>query len=366
MKTIKSLDEFTTALNAQHMRGQWQADELLQRAIDGPKPAGIPFIWHWESVHRALLEACEVMPESLTARRNISFANPGLGARVGTSHTIVAGIQMVMPGEVAWAHRHSLGAVRFGIEGTEKLYSVVDGEALAMLPNDLVLTPNWTWHDHHNESGAVAIWLDVLDVPLVAGSLNQTFYEPLGETTQPRRAQRGAYVSERAKLVRPTWERRPQQNFPFRYAWSEIEPLLHAYADAGQADLYDGVILEYVNPMTGGPTLPTMSCRIQLLAPGLETQPHRHTSSAFYFVVRGSGSTTVDGQTLAWSERDSFVVPNWSRHHHVNRSTDREALLFCVTDEPVLAALGLLRHDPDDAPAAAPLVPANVQSRTAT
>jgi 1-hydroxy-2-naphthoate dioxygenase len=359
MKTIRSLEEFTHALNAQNMRGQWQADELLQRAIGGPKPAGVPFIWPWESVHRALLEACEVMPESMTARRNISFANPGLGAKIGTSHTIVAGIQMVMPGEVAWAHRHTLGAVRFGIEGNERLYSVVDGEALPMLPNDLVLTPNWTWHDHHNESGATAIWLDVLDVPLVSGSLNQTFYEPLGETTQPRREQLGDYISERAKLMRPTWERRPVQNVPFRYAWSDVEPVLDAYAKAGREDPYDGLMLEYVNPMTGGPTLPTLSCRIQRLPPGRETKPHRHTSSAFYFAVRGAGATTVDGQTLEWSERDSFVVPNWSRHHHVNRSSSEEAILFCVTDEPVLAALGLLRHDPDDGLVAAPFVPAN-------
>ena len=144
MQTVPSLEEFTRTLNAQNLRGQWQSEEILQRATDGPTPAGTPFIWPWEQVHRALVEACAVMPESQTARRNISFANPGLAPFVGTSHTIVAGIQMVLPGEVAWAHRHTLGAIRFGIEGDDRLYSVVDGEKLAMLPNDLVLTPNWT------------------------------------------------------------------------------------------------------------------------------------------------------------------------------------------------------------------------------
>jgi len=359
MNAVSSLEDFTASINANNLRGQWQAEAFLQSAIGGPKPAGSPFVWPWQLIHGALLEACEVMPESLTARRNISCANPGLGPRVGTSHTIVAGFQMVMPGEIAWAHRHSLGAIRFGVEGTSKLYSVVDGEPMAMLPGDLVLTPNWSWHDHHNDGDSTAIWLDVLDVPLTHGALNQTFYEPLGDTTQPLRPHLGEYVSERARLVRPTWERRRVRNIPFRYPWAEIEPLLREYARAGREDPYDGVLLEYVNPMTGGPTLPTMSCRIQLLRPGFVSQSHRHTSSAVYFVVRGSGTTVVDDNELRWSERDIFVVPNWSRHHHVNGSA--EAVLFSVTDDAVLEALGLLRSDPAEALAEPPAVPADAR-----
>jgi len=98
-------------------------------------------------------------------------------------------MQMVLPSEIAWAHRHSLGALRFGIEGSEKLYTVVDGEPLAMLPNDLVLTPNWTWHDHHNDGDRPGIWLDVLDVRSLR-SLNQLFFEPLA-----RRCSRNARSS---------------------------------------------------------------------------------------------------------------------------------------------------------------------------
>jgi gentisate 1,2-dioxygenase len=301
-----------------------------------------------------------VMPNSLTLRRNISFANPGLAPRVGTSHTILSGVQLVLPGEVAWAHRHSMGALRFGIEGSTSLYTVVDGEPLSMLPNDLVLTPNWTWHDHHNDSDTVGLWLDVLDGPLVAGSLNQAFQQPLGAPTQPIRARRGEYVSERAKFVRPVRERRPTQNFPVRYAWSEVEPVLMACAEANIADPYDGVILEYVNPITGGPTLPTLNCSIQLLAPGLETRSHRHTASAVYFVVSGSGATIVGDQRLEWGPRDNFVVPNWSWHQHLNTSADENALLFCVTDEPVLEALGLSRHQPERAFSELPAVPANM------
>jgi gentisate 1,2-dioxygenase len=308
MKTVKTLEHFTKEINARNMRGQWQADEFLQRATDGPQPAGVPYIWRWSDVSAVLHEACAVMPESLTARRNISFASPGLAPRIGTSHTIVAGIQMVMPGEIAWAHRHSLGALRFGIEGSSELYTVVDGEAMPMLPNDLVLTPRWTWHDHRNDAAVPGVWLDVLDVPFVAGAMNQTFYEPLGEMAQPLRA---------------------QQSLPFRYAWAEVEPRLH---ETGRCDPYDGVMLEYVNPVNGGPTLPTLSCNVQLLPAGFTGKPHRHTSSAFYYVVRGSGSTVVADTQLEWSARDCFVVPNWARHHHLNASSTNDAVLFCVND----------------------------------
>ena len=360
MKTAKTLEEFNGVLADRNLRGQWLADPLLQASKDGPKPRGVPFIWKWDVVYQTLLEACDVFTESLTARRNVNFMNPGLPpGSFGTTHTIVSGVQMVTPGEIAWSHRHSLGAIRFGIEGSPKLYSAVDGEPMAMEPNDLVLTPNWTWHDHHNEGDRAGIWLDVLDVPLVALSLNQTFYEELGDSSQPHRQNPGEFIRDRAQFVRPAWERRPVRNFPFRYGWSDVGPLLERMSHA-QGSSYDGTILEYVNPMTGGSTLPTMACFIQSLPVGFHGKPHRHTSSAIYHVVQGSGTTLVDGDELEWSERDNFCVPNWTRHHHVNHS-DKPAILFSVTDQALLDHLGLYREDPEDSRyGAPPVVPANI------
>lgn len=359
MKTIKTLEEFNGVLAGRNLRGQWTADTLLQMSKDGPKPRGVPFVWQWDTVYQTLLEACEVMTESFTARRNVSFINPELKQGFGTTHTIVGGVQMVSPGEVAWAHRHSLGAIRFGIEGTHGLYSVVDGEPMLMEPHDLVLTPSWTWHDHHNDSAAAGIWLDVLDVPLVALSLNQTFYEELGDVSQPQRTNPGEFISDRTGFVRPAWEKRPVRNFPLRYPWSEVKPVLERMAHA-EGSPYDGAILEYVNPMTGGSTLPTLGCFIQQLPPGFEGKTHRHTSSTLYHVVAGSGTTIVDGTELEWSERDSFCVPNWMRHSHVNRSSE-PAILFSVTDQALLDTLGLYREDPQDSRyGAPPIAPANV------
>lgn len=317
---MKTLTDFDAELAAAGLFGQWNADAVISTFTDGPPRGGDPCLWKWDLVYGKLREACELFPDSLRARRNLTFVNPGLPRR-GSTQTIIMGMQLVMPGEIAWGHRHTIAALRFTIDGGERLYTVVDGDKLTMESNDLILTPTWTWHDHHNDGERDGIWLDVLDVPLIMG-LNQTFYEPLGDEVQP---------------VRHT------EQLPFRYAWSDVYAALRS-RPASQDSPYDGAVYRYEGP-GGGWTLPSLACYAQLLRPGVETKPHRHTSSAVYYVVAGLGATVVDGTVLEWSERDAFAVPNWARHHHVNRSRSDEAILFSVTDEPLLAALGLLRHD---------------------
>jgi 1-hydroxy-2-naphthoate dioxygenase len=361
-----SLEEFNGELAQSHLKGQWTFAEALADATRGPTSYGIPYVWKWADVHPKLLEACVRLPESYAGRRNLSFRNPGTPMGAAT-RTLSIGMQIVIPGEVAWSHRHSIGAIRFAIEGSESLYTVVDGEKLAMEPGDLVLTPAHTWHDHHNESDRNGIWLDVLDTPLVF-TLNQTFYEAFGETTQPVRERAVDLVSERGGWLRPAWEAPPGVDMPFRYPWREVRAKLDQLRDA-EGSPYDGVLLRYANPVTGGPTLPTMDCYVQLLKAGLTTQKHRQTSSAVYYVVEGEGTTLVGDRELNWSARDCFAVPNWLWHQHINRSRTQDAVLFCCSDQPMLQALNLYREEPTSSVHSQPLppVPANVaraRSRT--
>lgn len=357
----KKLETFDGDIAKLNMRGQWKYDELLVRSIGGPEPAGIPYLWKWSSVYPLLVEACDVIPESYTARRHLGFSNPGL-EKGGATHTILAGLQMVKPGEIAWAHRHTLNALRFVVQGDGQAYTVVEGEVCRMENYDLILTPQWTWHDHHNESKKPVIWLDVLDVPLMA-MLNGIFYQPYaGDRQQARKPNQAEYLQERTGFLRPTWERPRRQRLPMRYPWSETEAQLRKMSDQ-QGSPYDGLALEYVNPMTGGPAMPTLSCWIQMLRPGEATKPHRHISSAVYFVVRGEGETVVGegdaAEHLHWGQHDSFAVPNWSWHQHRNRSKSEEAVLFSVNDAPVFQALGIYREEPEISfhTAAAPVAP---------
>lgn len=336
-----TLRAFDAKLATHSMRGQWTAEPMLQAAIGGPKPAGKPHLWSWSLVESLLAEAGAALPESMEARRSLLFNNPGLQIP-SITQTMNMGFQQILPGETAWTHRHSITALRFIVEGSSEAKTVVDGEPCPMEDFDLILTPSWTWHDHHNQSQKPVTWIDILDIPLLR-SLNQVFYQPYGAIAQPETppAER---IGARGGLVRPVWEQPGGERGPLRYPWREIEPQLKALL-GHDGSPHDGIALEYVNPVTGGATLPTLSAWVQWLKPGQKLARHRHTSSAVYYVMRGEGRTVVGDEELRWKARDSFVVPNWSWHAHENLSGDGEALLFSVNDAPALRALGLYREE---------------------
>jgi gentisate 1,2-dioxygenase len=329
LERINTLDDLDAELARSHMSGQWKDEKQLEKAAGGPNPSSTPFVWHWSTIQAALLAACKILTDGKTARRSLGLTNPSL-ARRGTTHTIYAAVQMVRPGEIAWAHRHSISALRFGIEGEEGLYTVVDGERLRMDPGDLILTPSFCWHDHHNDSRRDGLWLDVLDLPLVIG-LGQTAYAAFGEQVQPVREDTDAGGAP---------ARRPS----VRYPWNVVERELARNADCDGSPT-DAVMLEYLDPVTGNAALPTLGCKIQMLRPGLTTRRHRKTSSAICYVIEGSGTTTFDDQEIRWGERDVFAIPEWTWHRHVNHSKDRRAVLFVVDDVPLLKKIGLYREE---------------------
>jgi gentisate 1,2-dioxygenase len=241
--------------------------------------------------------------------------------------------------------------LRFVIEG-RGAYTAVDGEKMVMEPGDLVLTPSWTWHDHGNEAAEPMVWLDGLDIPLVT-SLDAVFYENYAEERYPTsRPVDAALHKYRTVGLLPTYERQMNAHSPLlHYTWERTRAALIELAGQGDVSPYDGSILEYVNPRTGGAAMPTMGCYIQLLQPGMTTMPHRHTSTVIYHVVEGEGYSVVGGQRLEWQAKDVFCVPSWSVHQHGNGSSTQGAVLFSYTDAPVLRALGLFREmaDPDPA-----------------
>ena len=153
----KSLETFNKELADLNMSGQWIYEDLLNHAIGGPRPRGDGYLWPWNVVYPKLLEACDVLEESFTARRSLLFGNPGLHDNA-TTHTLLMGIQMIKPGEIAWAHRHTLAAIRFVVKGDGRVFTVVNGEKCPMEAYDLILTPQWTWHDHQNPTTEPAIW----------------------------------------------------------------------------------------------------------------------------------------------------------------------------------------------------------------
>jgi gentisate 1,2-dioxygenase len=312
----EELEDYYTQLRAQHVTPAWIGGGV---SIE-PQSRAVPYLWRWRDLRPQAMRAADLVGTQQAERRVLRLTNPELPG-TSASNTLVANIQIVMPGEIARAHRHSAAALRLIIEGRGG-YTVVNGERVPMFPGDLILTPNWSWHDHANDTDEPMIWLDGLDTPLVR-MLEAGFYEEYHRERQD--------IGTSVNLS------------PWHYPMSEMRAALQrAAADAG--DTGDGIILEYSNRATRGPVMPTIACFMQLLRPGERTQACRRVCCTNYHVVEGAGYSMVDGQRLDWEDKDVFTVPTWTFHEQVN-SGDRPAFLFSFSDAPVMKAISLYREE---------------------
>ena len=255
---------------------------------------------------------------------------------------LCAGIQMILPGEVADTHRHAPSAHRFVIEG-ENAYTTVNGERTAMAKGDYITTPSWCWHDHGHHGSGPMIWLDGLDIPFV-NALDANFFEDFGKDGAIQAVTRRDDDSYHrwSRNLRPTWEAVAETNSPLlNYRWTKARDTLHELREEA-ASPFDGVILEYTNPLTGGHALTTMAAYLQLLRKGEHTKAHRHTSSTVYHVAEGGGHSIIAGKRFDWQEGDTFAVPSWAWHEHA--SEGGEAVLFSFSDRPVIGAFALYRE----------------------
>jgi len=309
-----------------------------------PRPRAVPMLWRWTEMRPLVYRAGELIGTDEAERRVVMLLNPGLPGACAVTGTLYAGLQLILPGEIARSHRHTPAALRFIVEG-HGAYTAVDGEQTLMNPGDLVLTPSWTWHDHGNETDEPMVWLDGLDLPLV-GYLDASFFEEYPEERQPLTKPVGDSLRKYAAgTLTPTYERHLGAHSPLlNYTWERTRAALVDLAAQERGSPYDGIMLEYVNPRTGGPIMPTIGASIQLLPPGFATEAHRHTSSVIYHVVEGEGYSLVGEQRFDWGPKDVFCVPSWAAHQHVNTSTAAPAILFSFTDAPVLQAIGLYRE----------------------
>jgi gentisate 1,2-dioxygenase len=329
-------EAFHERMHAHHMYGLW---ELASQMTSHPEPKMIAHMWRWSELESIINDSGEAVPVG-DERRALQLFNPGLAGHWATTNSLIAAVQILLPGEVARAHRHTPTAIRFIMEGTGA-YTAVDGERVYMAPGDLILTPSWSWHDHGNETDKRVIWMDGLDIPLIQ-SLEAMFFQfytaPQVPAERPPNASKQMYGHAQ---LSPTWVKEKPKSSPLLlYSWDQTWEALNALRDHGGSP-FDAIALEYRHPQTGGPILPTMACWVQLLRPGERTMAHRHTGGAVYYVVQGEGATVVDGQRFVWSKRDIIALPPWALHEHANTSSSEDAVLFSIQDTPVLQALGL-------------------------
>lgn len=324
---------------AKSLSGYWRLG--MEGLPPQPVTAVQPHLWKWADVYGSLVRAGEVISLEQSERRVVRLVNPGLDQKHAfATHTIQISFQYVKPGENARAHRHTPAALRFVVQG-DGAYTTVNGQKCVMQPGDLILTPKLTWHDHSNDSMEPMVWLDGLDFPLVT-ALHQVMQE-----RYPERRQR---VEKNSEQVMDTLGGSIRHGLPlteyFHYKWRDTEKTLRALAASPAArNRFDGYLLEYRNPLTGGPTMTTIQCAVQLLRSRDGTETHRHTSTVIYHVFSGNGATDIGGRRFEWQQGDSFVVPLWYDHSHINLSSSDDAILFSMSDAPMLKALDLYREE---------------------
>ena len=333
---MEDLDLFYEQVKQVHGRGLWQTEGTAK------KTATVPYIWKYRDFRPLLFKAAQMVPIEMAERRVLVMANPGILTDWQASSTLLANLQIILPGEVARSHRHTASALRLVIEGSGA-YTAVDGEKSYMDPGDFVTTPNWTWHDHGNESDGAMIWLDGLDVPFTQMT-ESMFYEVYSAEQYPVLNPDDMSIRMYGGgALRPTWVKHNQNYSPLlNYKFNTTYATLKSMAEETDGSPFDGISVEYTNPITGGPALPTMACFGSLLPPGRHTKAHRHTGGTIYHVIKGNGRSVINGKVFHWDEKDTFVVPSWHWHEH---HAESEAVFFSYSDSAVLGPLGLYREE---------------------
>ncbi len=338
-ETAPLLEDFNAVLEKSNIQPLWDRyHDILPLEPTSPDR---PMQWLWSELAPFVDRAARDVSMENAVRRVLMLVNPAFEGKPYTTTNLFAGIQILEPGEVAPPHRHTPSAMRLIMEGGGGA-TIVNGQRCEMQPGDLILTPNWAWHEHINDSDKRIVWLDALDVPLAA-NLGTLFAVHGGTNDFPddkTRIPDSAFAG--AGLV-------PESDAPdvpyspmFRYPWTNT---LAAFGNMPAAD--DGAKrLRYTNPVDGGPVILTLDSYAWELPVNAETRPARSTANAVCLVVEGEGVSTVGDETFKWQKHDVFTVPQWNWASH--KATDDTAHLFVFTDREVMRRLHFLREETRD------------------
>lgn len=333
---------FYRRADAQHLAPLWTRLKAL--VPKEPTPGCAPHCWHYDELRPHVMESGRQISAAEAERRVMILENPALRGSSQVTNTLYAGLQLILPGEVAPAHRHTQSALRFVVEGSGA-YTAVDGEKTIMQPGDFVITPSWTWHHHGHEGEGGAdgpvVWLDGLDIPICT-FYGATFREDHGTAEAPVERPVGDALARYGSGLLPVGHRARNLNSPvFNYPWARTREALHALTRAGAPDAHTGHWMRYVNPVDGGWAMPTMATMVRLLPAGFATRPYRSSDSTVFTAVEGRGEMHVAGQVFTLGPRDIAVVPGWMPY---TLHAQDDWALFSYSDRVAQEKLGFWRE----------------------
>ena len=338
--TQEELAKYYEDMNKNYLGPLWH--DLGHMVTPEPVHEVEPYLWKWEMLREYAMVAGDLLEPGADAERRVVYLqNPSLLKRglVGYgTHTLYAGIQLLLPGESAPSHHHSQAAIRFVIEG-DGAYTAVNGQKTYMEPGDMILTPAWSWHEHKHEGKEPMFWMDGLDVGLVR-TLSASFFEKYKEDSYPMVPSENHTDKQFLMGAFKNINEKKEPGYPspiFGYKFERVKYLLDSMTEE-ENDEFDGYAIEYINPTNGLSADSRIGTMMQKLKPGQVTKAHRHVHSAIFHVTKGEGYTVIDGQKFEWSTGDFFILPPWSYHEHVNTGKE-DVFLFSFNDKPVMEML---------------------------
>ena len=329
-----------------HLTPLWE----VLHALVPPQPTSKAqaALWRYDELRPYLLRSGEVISAEEAVRRVLILENPGLTGQSRITPSLYAGLQLILPGEIAPSHRHTQTALRFVVEG-QGAYTAVEGERATMSEGDFIITPNWGWHDHGSDAVEPVVWLDGLDIPML-----QFFEAGFAENGDASRqavvhaeGRSGARWGHNLAPLRETL-RDGNASPIFSYPYSRSRESLDYLERHEPLDLWDGFKLRYINPATGGWPMPTMGTFLQRLPRGFDGAPWRQTDGAVFSVVEGSGEVEIkagENQPITnfkFGHRDHFVIPSW---HQARLKSETGCVLFSFSDRPAQQALSIHREE---------------------
>lgn len=330
--------EFYRRMDKDNLTPLWEV--LHDLVIPQPKTPVLPAIWKYRQIRPYIIESGAVISAREAVRRVLILENPGMRGQSSITRSLYCGLQLILPGEIAPSHRHTQSALRFIVEGSGA-YTAVDGERTTMHPGDFIITPSWTWHDHGNPGSEPVVWMDGLDINILA-LFDAQFAENYPEEVQPVTRREGESYARYGNNLVPLGPLPGGKTSPlFSYPYPRSRETLAALAKSGGPDPCHGWKMQFINPLTGGFAMPTIGAFIQLLPGGFHSRAVRSTDGTVYSVAEGSGKVRIAEQDFEFEPKDTFVVPSW---HAVSFDTASECVLFSYSDRPAQSALGFWRE----------------------
>ena len=333
-------DDFYDRLSPEALAPLWKVLSAL--VTPTPRTPAVAAAWSFDRIEPLLMEAGDLITAAEAERRVLILENPALPGASRITNTLYAGLQLILPGEVAPAHRHTQNALRFIMSG-DGAFTALDGERAYMHRHDLILTPAWLWHDHGNETDQPMIWLDGLDIPLVQ-MLDASFAEhPEDKGAMPGTRPPGDAGMRWGRNMRPVHSDRVagQGNPLFIYPFAEWRETLEVLRRSECPHAHDAHLMEFTNPVDGGPVMKTMSAFARLVPAGFETAPRRSSDAMINVVVEGTGTLVIDGKAWPLKLGEIVVVPSWSERMF---AADSDLVLFSYSDRATQEKLGLWRE----------------------